>query len=160
MTNPTDQTGYASVAEIAAAQIPALDAAEECASQIRGLADRGRTAEALALSETAVRAHPTAAELHYLRALLHLGAGRPDDALAATDSALYLRADLALAHVLRAQATRRLGDVSACERSLRNARRLLATLPPDAPVPMGDGERVHALLAAVDAQLVDRDAPR
>lgn len=137
----------------ATGQVATPDPAAACASEIRELADRGRAADALERSEAAVRVHPTAAELHYLRALLHLGAGRLADALAAADSALYLRGDVAVVHVLRAQVTRRLGDVASCQRSLRNARRLLAALPPDAPVPMGEGERVDALLAAVDAQL-------
>lgn len=158
LNEAADGPAIASIGEIVAARIPVPDAAAECAFQIRELADRGRTADALERSDAAVRVHPTAAELHYLRALLLLGAGRLAEALAATDSALYLRADLALAHALRAQLTRRLGDVASCERSLRNARRVLAALTPDAPVPMGDGERVGALLAAIDAQLAVRDA--
>ena len=152
-----------SAADYPTAAALALDAAAEgagpeaYATALRSLANAGRRSEALAWSRAAVAAYPLDAELRYLQAVLEAESGHPDDAAAAAAAALYLQPDLAIAHVLRAQATRALGEDAEAERCLRNARRLLATVAADEPVALADGEPAGRLLAWVDAQMAGHD---
>lgn len=124
------------------------DAAERLATQVRALGDAGRLDEARRAAAHAVLAHPLAAELHYLSAVVDLAAGRLDDAASAAARAVYLRPDLPAPHVLLGQVEHARGATARARRSFRNGVRLLAAVPDDAGVELA-GDLPAAHLAAV-----------
>jgi chemotaxis protein methyltransferase CheR len=93
------------------------------------------------------------AELLYLGAVVLLQAGRTVEAAALLRRALYLDRSLVVAHMTLADAQRRLGNMDAARRALRNAATLLSALPPDATVPAADGETAGRLAELVRVKL-------
>lgn len=126
---------------------------------IRRLADSGRRDEAAGLVRAALRDQPFDAELRYLDAVLHLDAGRLDEAGDAARAALYLDADLAPAHLVVAHVAQARGDAVAAARSYAAAERALSALAPDAPV-HGADEPQAGHLAATAARLAGKAAAR
>lgn len=84
---------------------------------------QGRTAEALALYDAAIRVNPKAAAAHCNRGLLLQALSRTDDALASYDRAIVLQRDYADAHYNKAVALRSLNRideaVSSYDRAIR-----------------------------------------
>ncbi|WP_224244848.1 CheR family methyltransferase [Hyalangium gracile] len=128
-------------AQLAGAQ---KDSPESSVMAIRALANVDAEAAVRACAEAAAR-HPMAVELRYLEALLLLGLGRLGEAERAARQALYLEPSLAVAHLTLGHVLRRLGDISGAVRAFRTAEALCATLPPEAAVPLSEGERAGRL---------------
>ena len=129
----------------AARRMGALDEdASVAAEAVRAIANLDPQA-ALHASAQAASRHPLVPELRYLEALLHLGQGRLDDAERAIRQALYLEPSLAVAWLVLGRVLRRTGDTHGALKALREAESLCGALPPDTPLPLGDGERAGAL---------------
>jgi chemotaxis protein methyltransferase CheR len=120
---------------------------------VRALANRGELEAAGHSCAAAFDRHSTSAELAYLHAVLLAEAGRHADAVAAARRSLYLDRGLVVAHLALGGALARLGDTEGARRSARNARRLLAGMPPDAIVPGSDGEPASRLAEMAEVQL-------
>ena len=143
---------YAAAAELAQALV-ARDAADGDAwlLLVRALANTGRAADAERACEAALAHHPERAELVYLHAVLLAQAGRFAASAAAARQALYLDRSLAVAHLALGAALAREGYAVQARRAYAAAERLLGRLPPDAPVPLADGEPARRLLEAARA---------
>jgi chemotaxis protein methyltransferase CheR len=130
-----------------------LETADGAAILLRAAANSGDLARADDLAGLALARHPLAPELNLLRAAMLTEVGRTADALAAMRRALYLDPGLAVAHAALAGLLAGRGDLEGARRSWRNARRLCASLPPDAALPLGDGECAGRLSEIASAQL-------
>ena len=97
--------------------------------------------------------HRTSAELTYLHAVLLAEGGRVADAANAARAALYLDRTMVVSHLALGTALAKLGDAEAARRSFKNAARLLANMPADAPVPAADGEPAGRLAEMVRLRL-------
>ncbi len=75
------------------------------------------------------------------------------EAAEAIKRALFLDRLFVIGHFTMGSLMRRLGDVTAAQRSFRNARNLAAALPADAILPLSDGERAGNTVQAAEAQL-------
>lgn len=129
---------------------------DEAVRAIRALGGAGNLAAAADAAADAIVSFPLNAEMRFLEAVLLLEADRPADAATAARAALYLDPELAMAHLMLAQAEVALGRQKLARRSLRNAAALLNALPSDAHVPMSGGEpagRLAAMAAAHDRAL-------
>ena len=124
------------------------------ADVVRALGASGAVDEAERAIEAAIAARPLEPELRYLCAVLHLRAGRATDAAAAAAAALYLEPRLAVAHLALGRAELMAGRRERARRCFRNAHELLASMPPDAEVPLAEGERAGPL-AVTAAGLAD-----
>ncbi len=127
---------------------------------VRALTNRGELEAAGQACAAAIDRHRTSVELTYLHAVLLAEAGRHREAAGAARRALYLDRGLVVAHLMLGAALARLGDTNGALRSVRNAQRLLAGLPPQAIVPASDGEPAGRLaeMARVQVQLLGEAA--
>lgn len=124
-----------------------------CVIGVRAVAaSRGAEAAEQACAEASAR-HPLSVELCLLRTLMLLELGRLDEATEAARRALYLDHRSPMAHFTAATVARRRDDLEAARRGYRNARKLAAALPPDAIVPMTEGERAARMAEAAAVQL-------
>jgi chemotaxis protein methyltransferase CheR len=124
---------------------------EAYAITVRALANRGLVEEALRCCEAATARFPLVAELRYLHCLALLEVGRVPEAADAARAAVYLRPDLAVAHLALGRAETSLGRPDLADRSLRTASQLLRALPEDQPVALADGETAGRLIASLEA---------
>ena len=147
-----EQADYQRAALLARGLLEDGAGAEAHSLLVRALANPGRLSDALEASESAVALFPLDAELRYLHSLVLLEAERPAEAARAASAAIYLQADLAVAHLALARAEQRRGDTDAARRSARNARALLRSMPEDEPVALGDGELAGRLAAMAERQ--------
>jgi len=149
------EAGEYSEAAEAAAGVTAHPGADTAAWVIlvRSHANQGALEAAGRACAAGLDGHRTSAELSYLHGLLLLESGRPTDAVAALHRALYLDRGLAVTHLALAGALAKSGDPGRARESLRNAERLLARMPPGAPLPAADGELAGRLLEGARAQL-------
>ena len=143
---------YAAAATLAAAARARREDAAVDALLVRALANGGRVADAEGACLQALEAHPDDAHLAFLHAVLLAQRGQFGASAAAARRALYLDRSLAVAHLALGSALAREGHAALARRALRAAERLLAALPPDAPVPLADGEPAQRLLEAARAQ--------
>ncbi len=120
---------------------------------VRSCANRGALDAAGRACAAGLDAHRTSAELAHLHGLLLLESGRLPEAAAALRRALYLDRGMAVTHLALAYAHVRMGHSGRAGQALRNAERLLARMPPSAPVPAADGELAGRLLDVARAQL-------
>jgi chemotaxis protein methyltransferase CheR len=111
---------------------------------VHALANLDAHAAVDACAEAAAR-HPLVAGLRYLESLLLLGQGRLADAERSARQALYLEPSLVVAWLVLGRLLRRRGDTAGALKAWREAESLCAVLPPDAPVPLADGERARGL---------------
>ncbi|WP_164019897.1 CheR family methyltransferase [Pyxidicoccus trucidator] len=118
---------------------------------VRALANLDAHAAVDACAETAAR-HPLVAGPRYLESLLLLGQGRLADAERAARQALYLEPSLVVAWLVLGRVLRRRGDTAGALRAWREAELLCAVLPPEAPVPLADGERASGLAAVASGE--------
>ncbi|MFY3746388.1 CheR family methyltransferase [Anaeromyxobacter sp. Red801] len=126
---------------------------EGAAALVHAAANAGDPPRAEALAARAAEAHPLSAELHLLHAAVLAELGRLEGALEAIRRCLYLDPGLAVAHAQLAGLLARAGDAAGARRSWRNVLRICAALPPDAPLPLGDGRCAGPLSAVASAQL-------
>ena len=120
---------------------------------VRAHANRGDLAAAGRACAAALERHPSAAELHYLHAVLLSEAERAADAAAAARRALYLDRAFVVAHLVLGGALGRLRDMESARRAFRSAEQLLAALAPNAIVPGSDGETAGRLLEMARVQM-------
>lgn len=109
--------------------------------------------QAMRLSRELAHGAPLSEEIQYLRAVLLLSLGRPDEARGAARRLLYLTPSLAVGHVLQASILRRDGDTAGARRSYRNALSLCLSVPHDALVRFGEGETAGRLAEATRREL-------
>ncbi|MDY7232388.1 CheR family methyltransferase [Hyalangium rubrum] len=129
-----------------------VDSPETALVAVRALANVEPEKAVRACAEAAAR-YPLSAELRYLEAVLLLGLGRLAEAERAVRQVLYLEPSLAVAYLTLGHVLRRLGDTAGALRAFRATERLCAALPPDAPLPLGEGERAGALARVAGAEL-------
>ncbi|HEU4629127.1 MAG TPA: CheR family methyltransferase, partial [Gemmatimonadaceae bacterium] len=119
---------------------------------VRALANAGREADAEQACAAGLERHRDSAELAYLHAVLLAHGGHFAASAAAARRALYLDRTLAVAQLALGAALAREGHGVQARRAYETAERLLAAQPPDAPVPLADGEPARRLLEAARAQ--------
>ncbi|RKH39449.1 CheR family methyltransferase [Corallococcus sicarius] len=124
---------------------------EQALAAVRTLANLEPRAAVFACGEASVR-HPLVAGLRYLEAVLLLGQARLPDAEKAARQALYLEPDLAVGHLLLGHVLRRQEQFAAAARAYREAEGLCRRLPPEALVPLAEGERAGALADVARAE--------
>lgn len=124
---------------------------EHALAAVRTLANLEPRAAVFACGEASVR-HPLVAGLRYLEAVLLLGQARLPDAEKAARQALYLEPDLAVGHLLLGHVLRRQEQPAAAARAYREAEGLCRRLPPEALVPLAEGERAGALADVARAE--------
>ncbi|MFY2560217.1 CheR family methyltransferase [Corallococcus terminator] len=143
----------------AALRMGALDADPDTAtSAVRAIANLDTQAAIFASAEAASR-HPLVPGLRYLEALLLLGQGRLPDAERAVRQALYLEPTLAVAWLVLGRVLHRLGDTAGALKALREAEVLCHALPPDAPVPLAEGELARDLARAARDERLRMELP-
>jgi chemotaxis protein methyltransferase CheR len=151
-------------ARVAPPADPVDDLAPDAAASaraVRALANL-EVAEAERACQTALERHPLSVELHYLHAVLLVALGRLEDAIRSAQWTLYLDRTCVVAYLILGGLLRRTGDRAAARRAYRNAHNLLVALPPDAAVPLAEGECAGRLaeVAAIEVELLgDRRAP-
>ncbi|TSC20926.1 protein-glutamate O-methyltransferase CheR [Corallococcus sp. Z5C101001] len=118
---------------------------------VRALANLDSRAAVFACGEASLR-HPLVAGLRYLEALLLLGQGRLTDAEKSVRQALYLEPGLAVGHLLLGHVLRQQDQAAAAARAYREAEALCRKLPPEALVPLAEGERAGALADVARAE--------
>jgi chemotaxis protein methyltransferase CheR len=119
--------------------------------KIRALADAGLHREAADLAAAASARAPLDAELQYLSAAICLERGQNEEAAAIARRALYLDPRLSVAAILLGNALRRSGQLRSAGAAYRSAAVVLARMPKDETVPLGDGECAGGLLRTVEA---------
>ncbi|RKG74232.1 CheR family methyltransferase [Corallococcus terminator] len=124
---------------------------DQALEAVRTLANLEPRAAVFACGEALVR-HPLVAGLRYLEALLLLGQARLPDAEKSARQALYLEPGLAVGHLLLGHVLRRQDQSSAAARAYREAEGLCRKLPPEALVPLAEGERAGALADVARAE--------
>jgi chemotaxis protein methyltransferase CheR len=137
----------------APAAADAADDGAEWEARVRALADEGTQEEAERACIAALELHPMRAGLSYLQAVLLLASDRCEEAAAAARRALYLDRSLVVAHLVLAQSAIRLHDRDGALQALRNAARLLASMPPEASVAGAPDETAGGMLSGVQLQL-------
>ena len=119
--------------------------------KIRALADAGLHREASELATAASARSPLDAELQYLSAAICLERGQNELAAVIARRALYLDPTLSVAAIVLGNALRRSGDLRGASTAYRSAAVVLARMPKDESVPLGDGECAGGLLRTVEA---------
>ncbi|WP_280323976.1 CheR family methyltransferase [Pseudomonas sp. BN102] len=112
---------------------------QACLLMVRSWADEQRGDDADSWLQRALALDPTSATAHWLAAMLAQQAGDEPATLVALQKVLYLDPEFILAHFHLARLLRARGQQPASDKALRNCRELLGRLPPEAPVPEGDG---------------------
>ncbi|WP_163870956.1 CheR family methyltransferase [Myxococcus eversor] len=143
----------------AALRMGALDADPDTATAaVRSIANLDAQAAIYASAEAASR-HPLVPGLRYLEALLLLGQGRLPDAERSVRQALYLEPTLAVAWLVLGRVLRRLGDTEGALKALREAEALCNALPPEAPLPLAEGELARDLARAARDERLRMELP-
>jgi chemotaxis protein methyltransferase CheR len=109
--------------------------ADVLVASARQAANEGRLEEARSLCARAIAMVKSSAELRYLHATILDELARPDEAIQALTSALYLDPDLVIAHFLLGNVARRVGRHTLAARHLRRTLELLEGCAPDDQVP-------------------------
>jgi chemotaxis protein methyltransferase CheR len=132
---------------------------EECATLlVRALSNIGDQIEAGRAAERALTLHPMSRELRYLYAVLLMEGGHGENALQNIRKLLYVDSRLAAAHFVHGLLLGKKGDSNGSRRAFWRTRQLAASLPPDAVVPLSDGEKASRLMEAADVQLALLDS--
>lgn len=137
----------------APAAAPAVtgDAAAILAAEARASANLGKLDEALAKCESAIAADKLSPAYRYLFATILQELDRPDEAVKALGSALYLDRDFVLAHFLLGNIARGRSRLAEAETHFGRVLRLLDELPADAELPEADGLTAGRLFEIVRA---------
>jgi len=132
---------------------PPEPAAVESVEEIRALANQKGAVAAERACSRAIEAAPLSVELHYLQGLMLLELGDHDNAVSALKRALYLDADLAIAHFTLGSLLSKVGDRRGAERAFRNAQRCARKTPSEEPLPLSDGLLAGGLARAAEREL-------
>ena len=110
-----------------------------CSLLTRALANQGKLAEALMWCDRWTAADKLDAAGHYLRAVVLLEQGDPEQASRALQRAVYLQPAFVLAHFAMGNLARSGGRNVEADKHFANALHLLARLQPDMLLPESDG---------------------
>ena len=105
----------------------------------RALANQGRLADALTWCDRWIAADKLDPAGHYLRAVVLLERGDPEQARASLQRAIYLHPDFVLAHFALGNLARGRGKTSESDKHFANALHLLRRYGPDDLLPESDG---------------------
>lgn len=122
-----------------------------CSLLARALANQGRLADALAWCDRWIEADKLDTAGHYLRAVVLLEHGRPDEARGSLQRALYLDPNFVLAHFALGNLARSRGQDDEAKKHFANTVPLLARLQPDDRLPESDGLTVGRLTETITA---------
>ncbi len=117
----------------------------------RALANQGRLADALAWCDRWIAVDKLDTAGHYLRAVVLLEHGRPDEARRSLQHALYLDPTFVLAHFALGNLARSRGKDDEANRHFANTLPLLARLQPDDVLPESDGLTTGRLTETITA---------
>ena len=123
----------------------------EFSTSARALANQGKLAEALTWCDRWIAAEKLNAAGHYLRAVVLLEQGNPEQARRSLQRAIYLHPDFVLAHFSLGNLARRSGRNGEADKHFANALHLLARLQPDTPLPESDGLTAARLTETITA---------
>jgi chemotaxis protein methyltransferase CheR len=123
----------------------------EFSTLARALANQGKLAEALIWCDRWIAAEKLNAAGHYLRAIVLLEQGDPEQARRSLQRAIYLLPDFVLAHFALGNLARRGGRNGEADKHFANALHLLARLQPDTPLPESDGLTAARLTETITA---------
>ena len=126
---------------------------------VRALANRGQLAEALAWCDRWIAADKLDSAGHYLRAVVLLEQGDPEQARFALQRAVYLHPGFVLAHFALGNLARSRGKIAAADKHFANALQLLRGYRPDDPLPESDGLTAGRLTETITAMTATRSAP-
>jgi len=133
---------------------PLAEQVEILLKRVHRLADRGDLGGAWRLLDVLVQRAPLVPEVHLTRAIVARERRTPAEAARSAEAALYLKPDLALAHVLLGDLHRGQGDTRSAALAYRNALGALAGRPDDELVSGGNGISA-AELAVLARRAVD-----
>jgi len=105
----------------------------------RALANQGNLADALAWCDRWIAADKLDPAGHYLRAVVLLERGDPDQTRVSLQRALYLHPDFVLAHFALGNLARSRGKIGEAEKHFANALHSLRRYQPDDLLPESDG---------------------
>jgi chemotaxis protein methyltransferase CheR len=117
----------------------------------RALANQGKLADALAWCDRWITADKLDSAGHYLRAVILLEQGDPEQARASLQRAVYLHPDFVLAHFALGNLARGLGRNVKADKHFANAVHLLRGYRPDDPLPESDGLTAGWLTQTISA---------
>lgn len=126
------------------------------ARQVRQLADQGKLAEALTMSEEAVKSDKLNPSLYYLQASILQEIGKQEEAAAALQRALYIDQEFAVAHFALGHLLHRQKRYQEAGKHLEKARSLLSGLAPEDIPPEGEGISAGRLIALIHTMTGDR----
>ena len=134
-------------------------ASPEFSTLARALANQGKLAEALTWCDRWIAAEKLNAAGHYLRAVVLLEQGDPEQARRSLQRAIYLHPDFVLAHFALGNLARRGGRNGEADKHFANALHLLARLQPDTLLPESDGLTAARLTETITALTSLEPAP-
>jgi chemotaxis protein methyltransferase CheR len=132
-------------------ETPAVPERPEFSTLARSLANQGKLAEALTWCDRWIAAEKLNAAGHYLRAVVLLEQGDPEQARRSLQRAIYLHPEFVLAHFALGNLARSGGRNGEADKHFANALHLLARLQPDAPLLESDGLTVDRLIEMITA---------
>jgi chemotaxis protein methyltransferase CheR len=130
---------------------PPAPALPEFSTLTRALANQGKLAEALTWCDRWIAAEKLNAAGHYLRAVVLLEQGDPEQARRSLQRAIYLHPDFVLAHFALGNLARRGGRNGEADKHFANALHLLARLQPATLLPESDGLTAARLTETITA---------
>ena len=110
-----------------------------CSLLARALANQGRLADALAWCDRWIVADKQDPAGHYLRAVVLLEQGEPEQARSSLQRATYLEPEFVLAHFALGNLARRCGKAGEADKHFANTLHLLQRYHPDDPLRESDG---------------------
>jgi chemotaxis protein methyltransferase CheR len=123
----------------------------EYSTLARALANQGKLVEALTWCDRWVAAEKLNAAGHYLRAVVLLEQGDPEQARRSLQKAIYLDPKFVLAHFTLGNLAHRVGRNMESDKHFANALHLLARLQPDTSLPESDGLTAERLSETIMA---------
>ena len=130
---------------------PTVPELPEFSTLARALANQGKLAEALIWCDRWIAAEKLNAAGHYLRAVVLLEQGDPEQARRSLQRAIYLHPDFVLAHFALGNLARSGGRNGEADKHFANALHLLARLQPDTLLPESDGLTAARLTETIAA---------
>jgi chemotaxis protein methyltransferase CheR len=130
---------------------PPVPEQPEYSTLARALANQGNLVEALTWCDRWVAAEKLNAAGHYLRAVVLLEQGDPEQARRSLQKAIYLDPKFVLAHFTLGNLAHRVGRNMESDKHFANALHLLARLQPDTSLPESDGLTAERLSETIMA---------
>lgn len=118
---------------------PSTPASLEFSTLARTLANQGKLTDALTWCDRWIAAEKLDTVGHYVRAVVLLEQGDPEQARRSLQRAIYLHPDFVLAHFALGNLARQRGRNGEADKHFANVLHLLARLPPDTLLPESDG---------------------